>query len=73
MKIPKDKCKISISCLDGCCVEGYIHVPQGLRVLDYLNDEKESFVPVTEAKIRKKEVSVIIINKKMIKWMEEIN
>ena len=73
MKIPKDKYKILINCLDGCRVEGCIHVPQGLRMLDYLNDEKEGFVPVTEAKIRKKEVSVIMLNKNAIKWVEEIN
>jgi len=73
MKIPKDKYKISINCLDGCRVEGYIHVPQGLRVLDYLNDEKEKFVPVTEAKIRKKAVSIIMLNKNAIKWLEEVS
>ena len=73
MKIPKNKCKVLVSCSDVCRIEGYIHVPQGLRVLDYLNDEKESFVPVTEARIRKKEVSVIIVNKNAIKWVEEIS
>jgi ribonucleotide monophosphatase NagD (HAD superfamily) len=52
MKIPKVKYKVNIFCLDGSFIKGYIHVPEGLRILDFLNDLNENFVAVTEAQIQ---------------------
>lgn len=52
MKIPKVKHKVNIFCMDGTFLKGYIHVPEGLRILDFLNDLNENFIVVTEAQIQ---------------------
>lgn len=87
MKVPTDKFYVSIVCRDGTFAKGYVHVPQGLRLLDYFNDTKERFIALTEAKFSnikevhsfqlyaeyRKTKRVIILNKEAIKWVEEIS
>jgi len=87
MKIPTSKIYVAIVCRDGTFAKGYVHVPQGLRLLDYLNDTKERFIAVTDAKFSnikevhsfklyaeyKKTKKVIILNKDSVKWVEEIS
>jgi hypothetical protein len=87
MRVPTVKFQISIVCRDGTFAKGYVHVPQGLRLLDYLNDTKELFIAVTNAKFSnigeihsfklyaeyRKAKKVVILNKESVKWVEELN
>lgn len=87
MKVPKEKHKVNIFCLDGSFVTGFVHVPEGLRVLDYMNEQKEQFLIVTEARFQnirevrsfqliaelQKKRGVVFLNKTSIKWVEEID
>ncbi len=79
MRIPKRECKVNIFCMGGSLIHGMIHVSEGLRVLDSLNDTREGFIAVTKAKIsgkkpkansRKK--SVLMVHKAAIEWLEEV-
>ena len=86
MKVPTNKFRVSIVCDDGSFAKGYVHVPHGLRLLDYINDTKEQFIALTEAKFSNiKEIHsfklyaqyrhakrVVILNKEAVKWIEEI-
>lgn len=81
MKVPKDKYNVSIVCADNMFIKGIVHVTQGLRLSDFLNDKDESFVAITNAKFfnvdksyikLKKKGNVAILNKSLIRWMEEI-
>jgi len=49
MKIEKEKRRVSIVCRDGSLINGYVHIFQGERILDFINDKKESFIPITSA------------------------
>ncbi|MDP2924307.1 MAG: hypothetical protein Q8O30_11435 [Candidatus Omnitrophota bacterium] len=85
MKIPKERVKVNIFCNDGTFVRGFVHISEGLRLLDFINHESATFVVVTEAEFQNlKEVhsfsllmalskrkSTIILNKSSIKWIEE--
>ncbi len=86
MKVPTVRFKVSIVCGDGTFAKGYVHVPQGLRLLDYLNDTKERFIAVTDAKFSnigevhsfklyaeyRRSKKVVILNKEAVKWIEEL-
>jgi Family of unknown function (DUF6812) len=86
MKVPTVKYKVSIVCGDGTFAKGCVHVPQGLRLLDYINDTKERFIAVTDAKFSnigevhsfklyaeyRKTKKVVILNKQSVKWIEEL-
>lgn len=86
MKIPKEKTRVHIICLDGTFIQGYLHVTQGFRLSDFLNNDKESFIVLTEAKFSnlkelpfnlnkelfKKPRKLTILNKASIKWLEEL-
>tara|TARA_B100000315_G_scaffold252144_1_gene288278 strand:+ start:3039 stop:3332 length:294 start_codon:yes stop_codon:yes gene_type:complete len=86
MKVPTIKHRVSIVCNDGTFATGFLHVPQGLRLLDYVNDTKERFIAITDAKFSnikeihsfklyaeyRKSKEVIILNKTSIKWVEEL-
>jgi len=86
MQKVKDKYRVSISCHDGSLVKGTIHVYEGLRVLDFLNLGNDAFIIVTDAEISasreprsfqlyadfKEKKDIIMLNKKAIKWLEEI-
>jgi hypothetical protein len=49
MKIDKDRRKVSIFCKDGSVISGYVHILQGERIMEFINDPKESFIPITNA------------------------
>ncbi len=84
MKIEKDKRKVGIMCKDGSVVTGTVHINPGERMLDFINDPKESFIPVTDAevcypegtpeelKMICKKKNTIILNKSEIKLIEEL-
>lgn len=86
MKIPKEKIKVHIICVDGTFIQGCLHIPQGLRLSDFLNNDKENFVVVTEARFSnlkelpfnlnkelfKRPREMVILNKTTIKWLEEL-
>ena len=77
MKRPTVKTKISI-CMPGLRLEGMISVPEGLRVSDFLNDEKSLFVSVTDIKIYDwkgeflEDKEFMAINKERITWIAEV-
>jgi hypothetical protein len=49
MKIEKEKRKVTIMCQNGSFISGYVHIFQGERIMDFINDQKESFIPITSA------------------------
>jgi hypothetical protein len=83
MKIEKDKRKVCIICHDGTHVIGTVHINQGERLLDFFNDQKETFIPVTESEVCSSEKggeiqllckkrNTVILNKSAIKLVEEL-
>jgi hypothetical protein len=86
MKVPKEKVRVNIFCVDATVVKGYIYVSEGLRLLDFMNSENAGFVVVTEAEFQNikeihsfqlltamnKKKSTVILNKSAIKWIEEV-
>jgi hypothetical protein len=83
MKIEKEKRRVNIICKDGSLVTGILHINPGERMLDFLNDRKETFVPVTEAEVCTPDGSrdsrlvcekknTIILSKSAIKLVEEL-
>jgi hypothetical protein len=83
MKIEKDKRKVSIVCQDGSLISGYVHIFQGERLMDFINDQKETFIPVTNcAFINSKQMKVfhlfgrrtkdtVLLNKSAILFVKE--
>ena len=85
MHIEKQRIPARIYCDNGVLIQGFIHVAEGSRVLDFANDADVQFIPVTKVEvyftnglavekarsklIAKKEI--IILNKAMIRWIEE--
>lgn len=47
MKVEKEKLRVCIICNDGSLIKGCVHLNLGERMLDFLNDEKEDFIAVT--------------------------
>ena len=79
MRIEKEKRKVRLTCSDCSSISGFVHINPGERVIDFLNNEKDKFIAITEAesfdaKGRKvsKSKGVKIINKTCIKSIEEI-
>jgi spore coat polysaccharide biosynthesis predicted glycosyltransferase SpsG len=86
VKIEKRELKVNIICEDGSLVKGVVHIGPGERLLDFMNDEKEDFIPVTKAEFynikevhsfrlfneMSKKKPVVILNKLSIKLIEEI-
>lgn len=86
MKVPKEKIKVLICCTDGSWVKGLIYISEGLRVSDFLNDQKNSFIAVTNAEVQNlrevhsfklasaisKTKNVLLVNTQTIKWIEEL-
>ncbi len=84
MKVPKRKIPVKITCTDDTLVEGFIYVREGLRLVDDLNNQNESFKVITNVKfsdvkimpfklhkvVFTKKREYIIVNKKSIKWIE---
>ncbi len=85
MRIEKEKRKVSIVCRDGSTIKGTVHINPGERMIDFLNDEKESFIPVTDVELftsggscalkgfgKKKDIdSAALLNKAAIMFIEE--
>ncbi len=86
MRVEKEKRKIQVLCNDGASIKGVIHINPGERVSDFLNDQREEFVAITNAefyfiedvqsfKLASKLMAkkdVIFLNKSSIKWAEEL-
>lgn len=86
MKVPKIERRVRILCLGGSLIYGMIHISEGLRVSDSLNDTRETFLAVTQAQIADKNCSVdqqnceeagvkkeiVMVNKTAIEWIEEV-
>lgn len=86
MRIEKEKQKVTIICVDGSLIRGFVHINPGERIQDFLNDEKESFIAVTNVEFQNvatvhsfklynelnKKRDAIVLNKAAIKWMEEV-
>ncbi len=86
MKIPKEKFKVKIVCHDNSFAVGFLHVDEGYRLLDFLNETKKDFIAITEAKFKnvsevhsfklhaelKAKKDVILLNKNAIRWVEEV-
>jgi len=86
MKQPTVNKRVNVICLDRTVVQGIIHIPEGLRVIDFLNETKSNFIAVTSAQfsnigelpfrldkeIFKKDRGTIFINKNTVKWMIEV-
>lgn len=84
MKIEKDRRRVSIVCQDGSLISGYVHIFQGERLMDFINDNKETFIPVTNCTfINSKQVNVfrvfsrktkdtMLLNKSAILFMKEV-
>ncbi len=86
MKIEKDKRKVSIICADGTSIKGVVFINNGERVSDFINDANEQFIAVTSVefyyledvqsfKLASKMIArrdCIILNKRTIKWIEEL-
>jgi hypothetical protein len=86
MRVEKEKHKVNIFCQDGSSVRGTVHINPGERILDFMNDGRESFIAVTQAEffypkdIKSFQLSlttlhkkpIVILNKSTIKWLEEI-
>ncbi|MCX5704203.1 MAG: hypothetical protein NT066_06925 [Candidatus Omnitrophica bacterium] len=86
MKIEKEKRKVCIIFEGGVLVEGLVHLNQGERVSDFLNNSRENFIAITDVqfygakevesfklfvKISKKKKAVIL-NKSLIQLIEEV-
>jgi len=85
MRVEKQKEKVMIICNDGSMIKGFVHINPGERLLDFLNDEKENFVAVTSVEFQNvatvhsfkiyselsKKRNSIVLNKSVIRWMEE--
>lgn len=82
MRVEKEKRKVSIVCKDGSLITGIVHINPGERMLDFLNDQKETFIPITESEVCNtsstepklicKKVNTIILSKSSIKFVEEL-
>ncbi len=85
MKIEKEKLSVCIVCVDGSLLRGFVHINPGERLIDFLNDQKEDFIAVTNASLHNikeihsfklvnemaKKKNAVILNKSAIQLMEE--
>lgn len=86
MKVEKDKKRVCVICTYGSLARGFVHVNPGLRIIDFLNDQREEFIALTSADFSnlkevhsfklinelQKKRDVVILSKKAIKWVEQI-
>ena len=86
MRIEKEKIMVCITCQDGSLIEGFVHALPGERLFDFINDDKEKFIVVSDAEFsipkkissfrlssgKKKKKNLIILNKSSIKSIEEL-
>ena len=86
MKVPKYKHGVTIVCTDRTVIKGLIYVDEGLRVSDFLNTTRDNFIVMTDAsfsnigempfhldrEVFAKKSGTLILNKKSIKWLEDL-
>ena len=72
MKILKEKRKVAITLNDGVVIKGLIHINEGERLSDCLNDTRESFIPLTETVDTPVSPKTLLLNKSFIKLVEEL-
>lgn len=86
MKVPKVKVPVRIVFQNGSVLLGFLHVYEGCRPLDFINENKKNFVAITEAvfekipeaTLPKKEFKAnpkknfVLVNKNAINWLEEV-
>ncbi|MFH1355171.1 MAG: hypothetical protein ABIH19_03375 [Candidatus Omnitrophota bacterium] len=86
MRVEKEKRKVNIICLDGSSLSGVIHINPGQRVIDFIDDERKSFIAVTDVKFfnikeaksfqlsksSSNKKNMLILNKNSVKLIEEI-
>ena len=86
MKIEKVKRQVRIVCEDDIVIKDFLHLDEGLRILDLMNMPDRRYLPVTVVEIyyisRPRllrtnsklliQKDVIILNTAAIKWIEEI-
>lgn len=86
MRVEKEKLKVNISCEDGSLIKGLVHINPGERLIDFLNDQKEYFIAVTNAEFynikeihsfrlvneMSKKKNLVVLNKNSIKLVEAI-
>ncbi|MBD3246451.1 MAG: hypothetical protein GF333_05510 [Candidatus Omnitrophica bacterium] len=86
MKAPKKKVRVRIVCTDQSGIEGYVHVDEGLRLMDFLNLSNRKFMVITDAQAQNlgnvksfrlaseltKTHQALALNKSAIKWIAEI-
>ncbi len=77
----KQKLKVHIIFDDGLSVKGFMYIGQGMRLSDFLNSRKDHFLAITEASLKRSKAffgicchrKVVLINKNLIKFIEECN
>ncbi|MBU0710105.1 MAG: hypothetical protein KJ793_05280 [Candidatus Omnitrophica bacterium] len=86
MRVEKEKRKVNIICVDGSSLSGVIHINPGQRVIDFIDDERKSFIAVTDlkfcdikeaksfqlSKTSSDKKKMVILNKNSVKLIEEI-
>ncbi|MBU1727463.1 MAG: hypothetical protein KJ880_07525 [Candidatus Omnitrophica bacterium] len=83
MRVEKEQHNVVIICSDGVVFKGFVHINPGERMLDFVNDEKRKFIPVTNVEFVKRSFRLIkgfiprtgktiILNRSSIKFIEEI-
>lgn len=85
MKVQKEKRRVVIVCGDNSVIKGTLHINPGERLSDFFNDNKESFIVITNLEFynmrkvcsfklcspRHNKANTFILNKSFIKLIEE--
>jgi len=86
MRTGKNRQRVNIVCNDGSSIKGSVYLNEGERMLEFMNDQRENFIAITEAELYQLEElqsfrlatkltakkKFIVLNKTSIKWVEEI-
>ena len=72
MKIIKEKRKVVITLSGGAVIKGVIHINEGERILDYLNDMAKKFIPVTDTQNNSSAPKTLLLNRSFIQSVEEL-
>jgi len=75
----KQRLRVYVISTEGQSVKGFMHVDQGMRLNDFLNNHRDEFLVITEAKVKgrwsflglSRKKKVFFINKNFIKFIEE--
>jgi len=86
MRLEKEKHKVIIALRDNILLKGYVYINPGERILDFINDVRESFIAVTDVELLNakdmdlfivkygwdKKKDCLIVIKSAILWIEEV-